>query len=71
MSYSYNPLWKLLIDKGLTKTELSMLTGISKTTIARMTRNEPVNLSVIDKICNILDCELSDVVKQIRDLKQS
>ena len=67
MSYSYNPLWKLLIDKGLTKSDLIEMTGISKATISRMTHGKPVNLSVLDKICNTLNCNLSDVVVQMRD----
>ncbi len=67
MSYSYNPLWKLLVDKGLNKSDLRELAGISKTTIARMTQGKPVNLSVLDKICNTLNCTLSDIVIQIRD----
>ena len=55
MAVSYNNLWKLLIDKGLNKGELRQLTGMSSSTMAKMTNNEPVTISVLEKICEKLD----------------
>ena len=67
MSLSYNNLWKLLIDKGLNKGELRRLTGMSSSTIAKMTNNEPVSISVLEKICEQLDCDFSDLISYKRE----
>lgn len=60
---SYDRLWKLLVDKKLNRTELAARCKISRNTIARMGRNEPVNIDVLERICIELDCELDDVVE--------
>ncbi|MDD3137999.1 MAG: helix-turn-helix transcriptional regulator [Lachnospiraceae bacterium] len=62
MFLNYNNLWKTLIDHGVKKGELCKKTGISSSTLAKMSRNEPVSLSIILKICEILDCTIEDVV---------
>ena len=64
MALSYNKLWKLLIDKNLKKSELHELTGLSPSTIAKLTRGENVNTDVLEKICNALNCEISDIVER-------
>lgn len=66
MSISYNKLWKLLIDKNMTKTELKLRIGISSTTLAKLSKNEFVSLEIIIKICNELNCDISDIVEIIR-----
>ena len=63
ISISYDPLWKKLIDLKITKTELCERAGISKSTVAKMGKNEYVALEVIVKICNALECEIYDVVE--------
>ena len=63
MAFTYKPLWKLLIDKGVTKKFLMKLTGISKSTMDKMYREEYVALSVIDRICSKLQCKISDVIE--------
>lgn len=62
MFISYNNLWKTLIDKSVKKGELCKQTGISSSTLAKMSRNETVSLSIILKICETLDCAIEDVV---------
>lgn len=62
MSFSYKPLWKLLIDKDLTKKALMSQTGISKSTINKMNKGEYVSMEVIERICSHLHCNVSDVV---------
>lgn len=59
---SYDPLWKKLIDVKMTKTELASKCGISRTTVSKMAKNEPVHLDVVQKVCNVLDCDIVDVV---------
>ena len=60
---SYNPLWKILIDKGYKKTDLLELAGIGRGTLAKLSKNQEVSMTVIVKICNALNCELSDVAE--------
>ena len=60
---SFDPLWKMLIDKRMSKTELTKATGLSKATIAKMGKNESVSLDVIGRICDELKCSVSDVIE--------
>ncbi len=60
---SYDRLWKTLIDKHMNKTELRDRIGISNATLAKMGKNEPVNLSIIEKICKELNCRGEDVIE--------
>lgn len=62
---SYNPLWKKLIDLKLTKTELAEKAGISRSTLAKMRKDEAVNLDVLLKIANALDCDVVDIVSML------
>ena len=62
MAANYNKLWKLLIDKGMTKTDLRMKTGMSTSTLAKMSNNENVSMDVILRICEILECNFGDIV---------
>lgn len=63
MSISYNKLWKLLIDKGMTKTELRLKADIATSTLAKLSKNEQVSMEVLLKICKTLNCDLSDIVE--------
>lgn len=63
MTYSYNRLWKLLIDKGLTKTELKTIAGISTNIIAKMGKSEPISMESLAKITTALHCGLDDIVE--------
>lgn len=60
---SYSPLWKLLIDKKMTKTQLREKANFSMQTLASMGKNKYISMEIIDKICNALDCEISDIIK--------
>lgn len=60
---SYKPLWKTLSEKGINKTELRNMAGFSSGTLARMGKDQYVELKHIDKICQVLDCEISDVIE--------
>ena len=63
MGFSYKPLWKLLIDKDMTKKELMEQTGISKSTIDKMGRGETISLNIVDKICKQFDCKVEDIME--------
>ena len=63
MSVSYKPLWKLLIDREMNKTELRKAAGISTSALAKLGKNENVNTEVLVKICNTLKCDISDIME--------
>lgn len=63
MAVNYKPLWLLLIEKDLNKTELSKLANISTNAVAKMGKNEYVSLQTLEKICLVLDCQLNNVVQ--------
>lgn len=65
MALSYNGLWKLLIDKGIKKMELRDRLGISNSTLAKLGKNEPVALTVLEKMCSVLDCQIGDIVQYV------
>ena len=67
MTLSYNKLWKLLIDKGMTKTEMRLKADISTTTLAKLGKNETVSMEVLLKICKVLDCNVGDIIDVIND----
>ena len=54
MAVSYNKLWKLLIDKGMTKTDLRLQTDMSTATLAKMSKSEVVSMDVMLRICKVL-----------------
>ena len=60
---NYKPLWKLLIDKDMTKTEFREKTSISRSTIVKMTNNEYVALDILVRICIALNCNLDDIIE--------
>ena len=62
MGFSYKPLWKLLIDKDMTKKRLMEITEISKSTMDKMGRGEIVSLEILGRICETLECKIEDVV---------
>ena len=63
MAVCYNKLWKILIDRGMSKTELIKAAKISTNAMAKMGRNESVPLETLVKICDVLKCTLNDVVE--------
>lgn len=63
MSASYKKLWKLLIDKDMKKEDLRKAAGITTTAMAKLGRNENVNIEVLLKICAVLDCDISDIME--------
>ena len=62
MDVSYNKLFKMLIDKGMKKTEFAKEVGISANTLAKLSRNETVSMEVIIRICRALGCSVDDIM---------
>ena len=67
MAVCYNKLWKLLIDRKMKKKDLIEQTGISRTTIAKMGRDENVSTEVLSKICGALRVDVGDIMEMIPD----
>ena len=65
MEISYKRLWKMLIDKDLKKKDLSTVAGISQSSVAKMSRGEPVNMEIILKICTALNCDIGDILVRV------
>ena len=63
MRISYNKLWKLLIDKEMSKMQLKDAAGISATTIAKLGRGENVTTDILLKICEVLNCRVEDIME--------
>lgn len=63
MTYNYNRLWKLLIDKGMTKTQMRLQAGIRTNILAKMGKDEPVAMESLAKIATALNCGLDDIVE--------
>ena len=65
MAVCYNKLWKLLIDKRMTKTQLTKAAGISTNAMAKLGKNEDVRVEVLVKICRTLECTMDDIMEII------
>ena len=63
--FSYNPLWKMLIDRGLKKRELQEMSDVSAASIAKLGKNENVTTEVLLRICESLDCNIQDIMERI------
>lgn len=62
MAISYNKLWKQLIDKNMTRTDLRLKADISTTTLAKLGKNETVSMDVMLRICKVLNCNIGDIM---------
>lgn len=61
MAISYNKLWKMLIDKNMTKTQLRKRAGLTTNVIAKMGKGQSVQIESLYKICEVLGCGLDDI----------
>ena len=69
MAVSYLKLWKLLLDKGMKKTDLLSTADISTTTLAKLSKNQSVSMEVMGRICQALSCDIGEVMEMIPDKK--
>ena len=63
MAVSYNKLWKMLIDKEMSRTQMRLKVGISTKALAKLGKNESVNIEILVKICNALECDVNDIME--------
>lgn len=69
MAISYNKLWKQLIDKNMTKTDLRLKADIGTATLAKLGKNEQVSMDVLLRICNVLNCDISEIMELTKETK--
>ena len=62
MKISYNKLWKLLVDKKMSKADLRRTAEIAPNTLTKMRKDEPVSIDVLLRICDKLDCNIGDMM---------
>lgn len=65
--FSYKPLWKLLIDREISKQKLRELTGLSPASISKLARGQNVNTDVLLGICDALDCRIEEIVEVVSE----
>ena len=65
MALCYKKLWKLLIDKDMTRAALREATGIAPATISKMSRGESVGANVLERICASMQCDIGDIVSYV------
>lgn len=62
LTLNYNKLWKMLIDKNISRTQLVRMSKISTNAMAKMGKNQEVRMETMVKICDVLHCKIDDVV---------
>lgn len=70
MEASYKKLWKLLIDKDMKKKDLQAQTGISWTSVTKLSKGENVSMEVLMKVCKALECNIGDIMDLIQEGQQ-
>ena len=70
MSVSYKKLWKILIDRDMTKTQLIQQAKITTNAVARMGKGEDVRVETLAKICAALGCSMDDIIEVIPDQQE-
>ena len=68
---SYKKLWKLLIDREINKKTLAEAAGISPSTLGKLNKGDSVNVEILIKICNVLDCTMNDIMELVEQEKQN
>ena len=67
MAVSYNKLWKLLVDKKMSKSDLRKAAGLAPNTMTKLRRDEQVAMTVLERICFTLDADFGDIIQYVKD----
>ncbi|MCD8216609.1 MAG: helix-turn-helix domain-containing protein [Clostridiales bacterium] len=67
MRISYKPLWHTLIERGWTKNQLRLAAGLTTNMIANMGKDKGISMDTLVRICEALDCDITDVIMLVRD----
>lgn len=71
MALSYNRMWKLLVDKKMSKADLRKAADIAPNTMTKLRRDETVNLAILGRICETHDCDFGDIMEYVKESKNS
>ena len=71
MALSYNRMWKLLVDKKMSKADLRKAADIAPNTMTKLRRDETVNLAILGRICETLACDFGDIMEYVKESKNS
>ena len=71
MAVSYNKLWKLLVDKKMSKADLRKAADVAPNTMTKLRRDEPVTLAILGKICGVLECDYGDIMTHVPDAEDN
>ncbi|QPQ30412.1 helix-turn-helix domain-containing protein [Lysinibacillus sp. JNUCC 51] len=66
MSFDYKPFFKTLIDKEVTREQIKKDLQLSPATMAKLAKGENISMSVLDKLCEYLDCEIEDIISHVK-----
>ena len=69
MALSYNRMWKLLVDKKMSKADLRKAADIAPNTMTKLRRDEAVNIAILGRICDVLGCDFGDIMEYIKEPK--
>lgn len=67
MYITYKKLWHLLLDKGMSRQDLRLKTGLSTASLAKLSKGENITTDVLLRICEALDCNITDIMETVRD----
>ncbi len=71
MAVQYNKLWKLLVDRKISKADLRRLADISSNTMTKLNRDEIVALPILDRICETLKVDYGDIIEHVEDVQET
>lgn len=69
MGFSYKPLFHLMVDRGVKKTDLKNELGLGPSTVAKFEKGENVSMEVLDKLCTHFDCSPNDIIEHVKEDK--
>lgn len=64
---SYKRLWETMKQKGITQYDLYTHFHVNRSQLNRLRHNQNVQTNTIDKLCNILHCNVEDIMEHIED----
>lgn len=67
MAVSYDRLWKLLIDKKMSASDLRKAAEIAPNTMTRMRKEQDISMAVLGRVCDVLDCDYGDIIERIHE----
>ena len=71
LTVSYNRLWKLLVDRKMSKADLRKIAGIAPNTMTKLRRDQEVTLTVLGRICDVLNVNIGDIMEFLPEISQN